>query len=115
MAIDDVVNAGELNKWISIKKRTIVKNDFGEEIETFTTWCNVWAKMERKLVTSLAEMREVDEKLKIRNAYRITIRYLDGLREDMKIVYKTKTFRILNIENVFESDKKIILNCEEVI
>lgn len=115
MKKNDVINAGELNNKIDILKREIVKDNFGQEVETFSLFLSVWAKVDRHSVTGIDYKVETNEKLKVRNKYSIEIRYLSVIKEDMRLSFKNKTLKILNIENVFESNVKLIIVCEEVI
>ena len=114
MAKTDIIESGELMHKIEIQKRTIVKDNFGQEIETFSKFLEVWANVSRK-IQSTGFQTDSGRKKKVRNQYYVEIRYISVLREDMQIIFRGKTLKILNIENVFETDNKLLIICEEVI
>lgn len=110
----DVINAGDLTHKIIIQKREVVQDNYGQEIETFSNFLEVWANVSR-YVSTIDYKFERNAKKTIRNRYYVELRYITVLKEDMILIFKGKTLKILNMENVFESNKKLLLICEEVV
>ncbi len=93
------MRAGDLDRKIKIEKNTPSKNDFGEDVEKWSTFSTVWAKViplrgqerfESKLVSA-----ELDTMFRIR--------YLAGVIPTMRIIHET---RIYDIHAVMEIGRR---------
>ena len=109
-----MINAGELNKKITIQKMARAKNSFGEYE---TTWVNIksaWAKI--KQTDSKTDNKEEyfgDQRV-TKVMYEFEIRFMPALKTRFRIVYKHMTFDILSINNVGEKNIKLKIVGEEV-
>ena len=112
MAVTNIVNAGELNQKIKIQKRTKVRNSLGEEISSYITYREVWAKVQQALsYNDNTELKE-NYKEKTKQTLLFEIRYLSLINNDMRIQYKGEYYNILNVDNVFGTNKKLIIKAE---
>ena len=93
------MRSGSLDRKITIEQKTVSRNTFGEEVETWATFSSVWAKViplrgqerfESKLVNA-----EVDTMFRIR--------YLSGVLPTMRVVHET---RLYDIHSVIEIGRR---------
>ena len=106
-----MVNAGEINKRITIKTQVLTQNSYGEEIITWSNFCTVWAK----ITSSSGKEFYAVQKLNPETTALFKIRYRSGLDTSMRIYYGTRIFDILYIDNVGEGNVEINLLCKELI
>lgn len=100
----------ELKHRITFQKNTIQINENGFEIETWSDYKTVWAK-----VTSL-HGREyfAAAAVKAENTVKFIIRYTDGLDTTMRIVFKNKYYNITSIDNIKYENKYVEIKALEV-
>jgi SPP1 family predicted phage head-tail adaptor len=85
------MNPGLFNKRITIQKRTVTSDEYGNQTETWTDYKKVWAMIKTvkgsEYVAGGAERTEL--------IYRFIIRFQAGINADIRIVYKDMTFSII--------------------
>lgn len=87
-------------------------NTVGEEIPSYVEFATVWASIDPvKRRTYSTDEREIEEY----GFYDIVIRYLSGLRDDMRIMFKNRIFEIKRIDNIEERNREIHLLCYEKV
>jgi SPP1 family predicted phage head-tail adaptor len=105
------MNAGELNRRISILNQTNLPNSYGEVENTWNTLAITWAKVRTLQGRELFQAGQVHADVTVK----VTIRYRDDVQTNMQIQYGNRTFRIVYIVNVDEDYRYLELSCKEVI
>jgi len=103
-----MLNVGELNKRITLQKRTRINNSFGEEINSYTDFVSVWAKVNQIQGSEV----QINSKERVKRQFEIVIRYFVNITEDMRIKYKNQYLDIISIINENEENIKMIIKCE---
>lgn len=109
-----MINAGELDKKITIQKMSRTQNSYGEQIETWIDIKSAWANV--KQTDSKTDNKEEfygDQRV-TKVIYEFEIRFMPGLKTRFRIRYKNMTFDILSINNVEEKNVKLKIVGEEV-
>lgn len=86
---------GQLRERITIQTYSTTRNDYGEELVTYSTYGERWASVDYRPNTS--EEKQLDErKTAITEAW-FTIRYDDAVNTKMQVVYRSQTYDITAI------------------
>ena len=105
------MRAGRLNRRVVIERRRVARDpDFGSESVTWSTFAERWAE-----VRDVSAVERVGEGLRtITRATMVTVRWVDGLKSDMRVKLLGDG-RILAITSIVEMGRKVSqqLVCEE--
>ena len=95
---------------ITIMLFTTVVNENGFEVETWIDFKTLWAA-----VTNL-HGREyfAAAAVKAENTVKFTIRYINGIDESMRILFKGKQYNVSSIDNIKYANKFIEIKAMEV-
>lgn len=85
------MNAGSLDRRITIEAPTITTNDVGAEVVTWATWA---ADVPAQVRTESSRDRILAGRITEEMAYLVTIRYRDGITPKMRLQYDGKTLTI---------------------
>ena len=92
--------AGEYTERLTVKQPTSTANaETGEVTQTFSLFKKVWA---RRIELSARESEQYGQVVGTAT-HRFDIRYLSGLRQDMRLEWDGRT---LDIEQIIERDRK---------
>lgn len=106
------MRAGELKHRITLQKISgSTQNTCGEEVPQCADWKTVRAAVEPLRGREYLEA----QKLRAELTYRIKIRYLPGVEQDMRVKFKDRLFRIESIINLNEANREIHLICVEQV
>ena len=100
-----------LNKKLSFEKKTIITNDYGDQIEEWSFYKNIWGNIMPISVTN--EFSNYISETKI--THEIVIRYLNKIDINMRIIYNKRKFIIKSVINMNEQDKYYKMLCEELV
>jgi SPP1 family predicted phage head-tail adaptor len=89
-----IIDPGEMNESVIIRNYTTLKKANGEEILTFSDWSTVWAKYEQKGVN---ERYVNDQETNLYDGL-LTIRYLSGIDEKMRVSIGSEIFDIEGLQ-----------------
>lgn len=105
------MRAGELRHRVTIQQMQDTQNEYGEPVKEWVDVVTVWASIEglrgREYFEAQQTMAQAD--------HRIKIRYMDGIKPTMRIVYGT---RIFSIQSVLDPDgrrRELHLICKEQV
>jgi SPP1 family predicted phage head-tail adaptor len=90
------MRAGPLDRFITIQNRTITRNAQGADLEAWGTFAQVWAS--KKDYRGEEFFSAQKENAQIETMWRI--RYLTGLKSEMRISYDGKLYDILQISEL---------------
>lgn len=99
------MRAGRLNKRIVIEQKTTVDDDFGQPIETWSTFATVWASVEYQ---SGKEGFTADQ-LQAELITRFRIRYLANVTALMRVKFSGVVYDIQSVMNTNERDREMLI------
>ncbi len=100
---------GELRQRIVIQTLSTAPDDQGGSTETWTTFATVWAKIEP--VSS--RERYYSEQIQYQRSHKITMRYLAGVTNTMRISFDSRTFQIKGTRRLDERRFWMAVDVEE--
>lgn len=103
------INIGRMNQRITFHKNADGKDAMGQVVHKLAPYKTVWASIE---TTTGSESQEA-ERTRASTTYKIRIRFLFGITQDMKISYKGRWLEIRSINNLYERDRVMELSCVE--
>lgn len=90
--------AGKMDRRILIESRSVARSASGEETETWSTFATVWARFQpmtgREFYSAGGSQNVPAE------TARFTVRYLDGVTAQHRIVHGSKTWNIRNVAEI---------------
>ena len=94
------MQAGKLRKLIIIQRQTGARDTTGAETDTWTTFAQAWAHIEPWIGAARSgdELYRANQLIAIAHT-RITLRYLAGVSPKDRVLYGTRIFDILAINN----------------
>lgn len=101
--------ASELDKRITIQTLSLVPNDSGGSVETWSTFVQAWAKINPRL----GNERFFGQRLEEIITHVLTIRYVPGITATMRVLYRDRIFQIKSAINELENDQTLFLLCQE--
>jgi SPP1 family predicted phage head-tail adaptor len=105
------MDAGPLNKRITIEAPTYAQDAYGAEVPTWATWATTWASVEPGSSTE----PKVADAYTPQTSYVFTIRYRAGLLPSYRIRYGSRTFGITGIKNPAEANVTLVIDATEVV
>lgn len=102
------MNAGKLNRRVTIEQRSSTVDAIGQPVETWTTVATVWADI--RFQRGLESLR-ADSTTSIARAS-VRIRYRAGINAGMRVVQGSTTFNIIAV--LPQGREWIDLSCEVV-
>ena len=103
------MRCGSLRHKVEIQTFSSGKNSFGEVEKVWNKFTNAWADI--KPIKASEYFRA--DKLQHTISHRVIIRYIPGIKPDMRIVFRDRVFEIKAIRDFFEKNKTLELMCEE--
>ena len=107
-----MINAGKLNKRVSIEESVAVSpavNEFGEPNVVWDELAEVWAAMEPLTGREFWAQQQVQSEITVR----IRIRYRDDIVAGMRVVYNQAIYMIKNVIDPLEKHEELHLMCSE--
>lgn len=103
------MEAGRLNKKVTIQNRVVTRNALNEAVTTWTDLASVWAAIEPLQGREFWAQQQVQSEVTIR----VRIRYRTGLLPSMRLRYGQRIFVIESIINPKEKNQELQLMCSE--
>lgn len=102
---------GKLRHRISIEESMVSRDSFGAEVSEWVQFAKVWAD------ASPVSGREFDafKQINAEITAKITIRYLEGVSTEMRVILGERIFEIGSVINPEEKNISLILMCKEVV
>jgi SPP1 family predicted phage head-tail adaptor len=107
---------GRLDKRVSIQRRSSTKDDYGQEIDSWTTIAQVWAQV--KPLGGKERMRNTAMVVESILTHTVTVRYSATLMPPLeadawRILYGSRFFNISTSRDVDEDRRFIEFDCTE--
>lgn len=105
------MNSGKLRHRITIQTYVETVQDNGEVSRTWSTFAQRWAAWKQERGTEIETEAEAVEG---RITHKFTIRKTDGVTQDMRITYNSRTFNITGVVADATDERWQIIDCTEV-
>jgi SPP1 family predicted phage head-tail adaptor len=107
-----VIEAGKLRHLVEIQGFTTAQDSSGDDVKTYADGSGAFAHVHaeiktlrgRELIAAQTEFAEAD--------VQITIRYLDGLTERMRVLHDGIYYDILNVNDIERLHRVMVLTCK---
>jgi SPP1 family predicted phage head-tail adaptor len=104
------MNAGKLNKRITIQEYGSTQNEYGEQVKTWSTTKTVWASVEPLQGREWFNAKQMQSEIEIR----MRLRYTTDITPKMRIQYNALNYNIESVINVGEENRELELMCSRV-
>lgn len=105
------MDIGKLRHRITFQQLSNSKNEYGEPVEDWLDIKTVWAEIKPVSGKQFFAAKQINAEI----SHNVYIRYRNGLSPSMRIKFKERTFEILYIMNVNESNTLMQIYCKELI
>jgi len=105
------VNIGKLRHRVTIQNKVTLPDGYGGVTSTWQDVATVWASVEPLNGRELYAAQQVKAEL----THRIRIRYMSGIKPEMRIAFDNRTFEIEAIIDPEERHESLELLCSEVV
>ena len=105
------MEAGKLNRRISIQSKVITADADGYPTETWTTVNSPMAN----IITTGGKEFYAAQKLNAETSCLFCIRYQTGVTVKNRVLYGTRTFDILSVNNVNEANVELQISAKELV
>lgn len=103
------MDAGRLDKRITIQSVAVTRNAIGEPIQSWADVATVWAAVEPVQGREFWEQQQVQSEV----TTRIRIRYRAGITAAMRVVYGSRLLNIRSVIDPKERHDELQLMCSE--
>lgn len=104
------MNAGALNREISIQSKAIIYDSSGFGTETYTTIKKVWAE----IITTGGREYYAAQRLNAETTAVFRVRYTPAINGTMRIIYGTRTFEIIGLNDVNGKRVELLISAKEL-
>ncbi|MTW11427.1 phage head closure protein [Pseudoduganella eburnea] len=104
--------AKELNKRITIQRKSHTKDSFGGNVESWTNVGNVWAGVAPVSLTRRRQTKQGGEESV--TSIPIKVRFGVDVAIDDRILFRGATYEVKQIENPGFANRVLVLTCESL-
>ena len=105
------MQVGKLRHKVELKHLSQTQNTYGEPVDTWTKYADVWASIEPLSGRELLLAQQVNAELTLR----VIIRYHSAMVVTDRIIKDSRTLEVVNIINKNERNEQMELLCKEVV
>jgi SPP1 family predicted phage head-tail adaptor len=105
------MQAGRLDQRVTIKQKVAVQDTFGGETVTWSDVCSVWAQVSPISGREYLQGKQLQEEQMVR----IRIRHRAGVVPAMRVHLGSRTFDIIDVQNIDTANKETVLMCRELL
>lgn len=104
------MRAGRLRQRVTLEREAATKNEFSEEVSTWTPYATRWADVRPQGGREFWAAQQVIDDL----SHEVRLRYMPGIRAKDRLVYRGRVFDIVSPPvNVGERGVELVLMCRE--
>jgi SPP1 family predicted phage head-tail adaptor len=103
-----MIDPGKLRERITVEQATEGRNRLGETVLSWQTFADRWASVEG---VSSREALELGRN-EVSVTHRVRLRYLDGMTQNMRIVWRGRTLEIVSLLEYGHRSEHVAI-CEE--
>lgn len=105
------INAGKYRQPITIQKRDVAQNSYGESMET---WVDV-IKTRAGIFPMTGSEKFAGDQFNSEITHKIHFRYVKNITPDCRILFQGRVFNITSIVNLTEKNVELQLYCKEIV
>jgi SPP1 family predicted phage head-tail adaptor len=105
------MRAGRLRHRVTIQEYTESQNTYGEVTKSWVDFATVWAAMEPARGREFWESQQINAE----TTSTVVLRYLAGVKPEMRVLYDGRVFQILSVINPDERNRELQLRVKEVV
>ncbi|WP_410496488.1 phage head closure protein [Cellulosilyticum sp. ST5] len=106
------MDIGRLNKRITFQQLLGKEKDkYGEIIENWGDVITVWAEISPMSGQQFFAAKQINSEI----THNVYIRYREGLKPNMRVLFKGRVFEILYIMNIKEENRLLQIYCKELV
>jgi len=102
------MEAGKLRHEVTIQQRNDSVNSIGESVASWATYALTYADVVNLSGNELVQAQQVNSFINSR----VRVRFDSGIRADMRILYKSRHYNIIFVNDIDERDEEMILLCK---
>ena len=103
------MRAGRLRHRLELQERSVTRDSYGAEVETWTTQHVIWGSVEPLSGSEYFASKQTQAE----RSHKIIIRYISDLHVTWRIKFGSRTFGIESIINRDERNRELTLMCSE--
>ena len=100
-----------MNHRIVIQKQEIVKNEYGERIEVWEDFRRAWAEVRPTTGRTFWSAQQINSEI----THQVVMRYVSDIKPSMRVIFKSRTFEILQLMNLNEGNELLQIMCKELV
>ena len=104
------MRAGNLRHRVTIQTFTTTTDSYGQPIESWATFAEVWGAVEPLTGREYFQAQQVQAEVN----YRVRLRYLAGVVPTMRVLHDGRTLEVQAVINPDERNRELQLMCREV-
>ena len=101
---------GDLRHRIVLRKKVVTEDELKQQSETWTDVVTIWACVEPLSGKEYFAAKQTNAEVSVK----FTLRYLSGVKSDMRVAFKDRSFEIQTVINPKERNRSLVLMCTEV-
>ena len=106
------MRAGDLRHRVTIKAKSVARDDYGQETITWTTFATVWAAVEPLTGKDYIAGQQLEAAVDTR----IRLRDLSGVVPTMRVIFGSHTYDVKSPPiHLLEKGREMHLMCEEIL
>ena len=104
------LNIGQLRHRLELHSASSAQNDFGESIDTWSSYTTVWGKVAPMKGEELFHAQQTNATV----THKILIRYNSNVIAEHRVIFGSRTFEINAVLDPEERNEMLFLHCTEV-
>ena len=104
------MEAGKLWHEIAIQSRGDTRDSYGASIPAWSAYASTYAELKNLSGSELEQAQQINSRINTK----FIVRWDTGIRATMRIVYKSRNYNIVYVNNIDERDKTMELLCERL-
>jgi SPP1 family predicted phage head-tail adaptor len=103
------IESGKLRFLVTIQSLVGTKDSFGQEVQSWQTFKQVWASIEPLMGRELIAAQQIAGQADVK----IRSRYVAGVTPKMRATYGGHTYDIQGVQNVANRNRELVMMCVE--
>jgi SPP1 family predicted phage head-tail adaptor len=105
------MQAGKLDRFITIEQKSVVKDTFGAEVVTWTPVINTWAEVRPISGREFLQAKQVQEEVTVQ----VRLRYTPGIKPAMRVTVQGHIYDIVYVQESNLAGVELVLMCRELV
>jgi SPP1 family predicted phage head-tail adaptor len=105
-----MIDPGKLRERITVEQAAEARNSLGETVLSWATFAERWASVEGVSSREALELGRVEVSI----SHRVRLRYLDGMTQNMRIVWRGRTLEIVSLLEYGNRSEHVAI-CQESV